>query len=153
MYAVLRNPGSGATIRPLTAGDYESWLGLWDGNNLGTRNDQVTAQTWARLIDPDFPVRGIIAELDDKLAGLLHYVLHPTTGSLSNVCYMQDVYVDPAFRKKGIAKALLSELARCGKQEGWTRIYWLAEAQNEAAQGLYKNIGVKLNFTLHVMPV
>ena len=139
-------------IRPPENRDFPDWLPLWDGNNLGTRDEAVTSETWSRLIDENSPVHGLVAEKAGKLVGLVHYIVHPTTGSLKDVCYMQDVYVEPEHRGKGIAKALIKELAAIGqKNKSWTRIYWLAEANNEAAQKLYETIGVKLDFTLHVM--
>ncbi len=140
-------------IRPLEQNDFPAWLPFWDDNNLGVRNEEVTTETWSRLIDPDYPVHGLCALKDGTLAGFVHYVIHPTTGSIAPICYMQDVYTDPALRRQGIAKALIEELAKIGRQEKWGRIYWLAETGNEAAQTLYKNIGVKLDFTLHVMPL
>lgn len=138
-------------IRAIENRDFPDWLPLWDGNNLGVREEAVTSETWSRLIDPDSRVHGLIAEKDGQLIGLVHYITHPTTGSLNDVCYMQDVYVDPAFRRKGIAKKLIEELSGIGKREKWARIYWLAEGDNEATQNLYQDIGVKLNFTLHIM--
>ncbi len=140
-------------IRPLEPNDFPDWLPLWDGNNQGQRNEAVTTETWARLTDPDYPVFGLCAENSGKMAGILHYILHPTTGSIQPVCYMQDLYVDPRARQKGIGKALVQELAGLGKAEKWARLYWLAEEDNKAAQKLYKNLGVKLNFSLHVMPL
>ena len=140
-------------IRPIQSSDYEQWLPLWDGNNMGTRDDAVTAQTWARLNDENAPVCGLVAEEEGVILGLVHYILHPTTGALNDVCYMQDVYVDPSQRKGGIAKKLVTHLSAIGAQKGWARLYWLADADNAAAQALYKNIGVKLNFTLHILPL
>ena len=139
-------------IRAIENRDFPDWLPLWDGNNQGTRDEAVTSETWSRLIDRNFPVFGLVAEKDAALVGLLHYVVHPTTGSLKDVCYMQDVYVEPAHRKGGIAKAMIEELVVIGKSQGdWARLYWLAEAENEAAQRLYQKIGAKMNFTLHMM--
>ncbi len=140
-------------IRTLAAEDFPAWLPLWDGNNQGVRKEDVTAETWSRLIDDDFPVHGFCAELKGEMVGLVHYVLHPTTGSIEPVCYMQDVFVNPDYRSKGIARALVSELSKKAFKENWARMYWLAEDDNQAAQALYKNIGVKLNFTFHVLPI
>lgn len=140
-------------IRPLERNDFPDWLPLWDGNNKGERNEAVTTETWSRLTDPDFPVRGLCAELNGDMVGLVHYVLHYTTGSIAPVCYMQDVYVDPSMRKKGIARVMVMELSKIAFKEKWGRMYWLAEENNEAAQALYENIGVKLNFSLHVLPI
>jgi ribosomal protein S18 acetylase RimI-like enzyme len=141
------------TIRPLHTGDYQNWLPLWNGNNDGHYDAIVTDETWRRLNDPDFPVFGLCAELDGAMAGLVHYVLHPTTGNLKLICYMQDVYVSPEFRQRGIARALVTDLAARALKQGWARVYWLADTQNTAAQNLYKNLGVKLDFTLHVLPI
>lgn len=141
------------TIDDLRAEDHSDWLRLWDGNNGGARNDAVTHETWNRLLNPIFPVHGFAARVDGKMAGLMHYILHPVTGHIHPVCYMQDLYTDPAFRRQGIAKMLVAHLAATGRREEWARLYWLAEAKNEAAQRLYRDIGFKLDFTLHVMPL
>lgn len=141
-----------AKIRAIENRDFPQWLPLWDGNNLGARDDDTTSKTWERLINPDAAVYGLVAENEGKLLGLLHYVVHPTTGSIKDVCYMQDVYVDREHRGQGIARQLIEELAVIGQShKKWARLYWLAEADNEVAQGLYKTIGTKLDFTLHMM--
>lgn len=140
-------------IRPLRPEDFPDWLPLWDGNNDGKRRENITTETWARLIDPDVDVHGLGAFQDDVMLGLVHYVVHPVTGSIEPVCYMQDLYVDPKHRQKGVARALVKALSEIGKKENWNRMYWLAETNNIAAQNLYKNLGVKLNFTLHVWPI
>lgn len=138
-------------IRNLEHRDFPDWLALWDGNNLGLRDEAVTSQTWTRLVDPASPVCGLAAEKDGALVGLVHYILHPTTGALRDVCYMQDVYVVPEARRQGIARKLITHLAALGKQERWARIYWLSERTNKSAQALYKSLGTRLDFTLHMM--
>ncbi len=140
-------------IRPLEPNDFPDWLPLWDGNNMGDRNEEVTTETWARLIDPDSQVNGLGAFKGSAMVGLVHYILHPSTGYIEPVCYMQDVYTDPAQRGKGVASALVEELAKIARREKWGRMQWVAEDNNEAAQALYKNIGVKLDFSLHVLPL
>ena len=138
-------------IRPLEHNDFPAWLPLWDANNLGQRDEAVTSETWSRLIDPASKVCGLVAEDQGKIVGLLHYVLHPTTGAIADVCYMQDVFVAEEQRGKGVAKKMVQALAAEGRKKKWARMYWLAESNNEAAHGLYKNLGVKLNFTLYMM--
>lgn len=141
------------TIRPLMFNDFPSWLPLWDDNNMGQRNEAVTTSTWERLNDEAVPVYGLCALKGSEMVGILHYVLHYTTGSIEPACYMQDVFTAPEFRGQGIAKAMIAALAKTGATEKWSRLYWLADNNNEAAQGLYKNIGVKLDFGLHILPL
>jgi len=139
-------------IRNVQAEDFPAWLTLWNANNLGQKNEAVTTQTWTRLNDETSPVHALVVEDKGALVGLLQYVLHPTTGSIEDICYMQDVFVVPDHRGKGIARKMIRELERIGNAEKWARIYWLAEASNDAAQALYKSLGQRLDFTLHILP-
>ncbi len=141
------------SVRAFEDHDFEQWLPLWAGNNQGHIDEAVTAETWNRLLTSIYPVHGFGAFENHEMVGLLHYILHPVTGHIDPVCYMQDVYTDPDHRRKGVARALIEQLTRTGRLEQWARIYWLAEADNEAAQALYKTIGVRLNFSLHVLPL
>ncbi|QQG36605.1 MAG: GNAT family N-acetyltransferase [Micavibrio aeruginosavorus] len=139
-------------IRGLKPEDYDHWLVLWDANNQGHVNQAVTNSTWERLIENQ-QVCGLGAFQDNRMVGLVHYILHPVTGHLKPVCYMQDLFIDPQHRRKGIGRQLVAALATQGRKEGWARLYWLAEEKNKEAQSLYKNLGLKLDFTLHVLPL
>ena len=140
-------------VRPVQSGDYDLWLPLWLENMEHQVKQEVTDATWASLCDDETPVYGLGIFDQDSLSGILHYILHPTTGSLNPVCYMQDLYIDPSCRRQGLARELLTKLVEIGRQARWERIYWIASEDNENAQKLYKNIGVKLNFTFHVLPL
>ncbi len=140
-------------IRPLEPNDFPNWLPLWDGNNMGQRHEAVTTETWARLIDESSAVHGLCALQNGEMAGIIHYITHPTTGSIEPACYMQDVYVAENFRQQGIAKALVEKLAVIAKREQYSRLYWFADNGNEAAQKLYRTLGMKLDFALHIMPL
>ena len=141
-------------IRPLVLEDYSKWLPLWNGNNLGQHNEDVTAKTWERLCDPkNTQVNGLAADMGGRLLGITHYILHPTTGHINQVCYMQDVYVDPAHRRKGIAKRMVEELTKIAVREKWARMYWLTQTGNLEAKAMYESFGVKLDFSFYVVPI
>jgi ribosomal protein S18 acetylase RimI-like enzyme len=138
-------------IRALEFNDFTEWLPVWDANNEGHKNENVTAQTWQRLCDKDSPVCGLAAFEGDHIVGILHYILHPTTGHISHACYMQDLFTLPKHRKKGIAKKMLQALLQEHKKQKWARIYWVAKEDNAAAQKLYDGFGKKLDFSFHVL--
>lgn len=73
-------------------------------------------------------------------AGLAHTIMHPHTFSLRSVCYLEDLWVTPSARGRGVATALIDHLSRVGKSEGWRRIYWETGLNNEAAQRLYERL-------------
>ncbi len=141
-------------VRSLKFEDFADWLPLWDGNNLGVRDKDVTAATWARLCDPEnMQVNGLCATLDGAMVGIVHYILHPTTGHIHPVGYMQDVYVDPAHRRTGVGRRLVEEVVKIGKREKWARMYWLTEDGNKEAEAMYAHFGMKLDFTFYVLPI
>ena len=55
--------------------------------------------------------------------------------------YLEDLYVKPKFRGRGIGRALLAHLARLAKECGCGRIEWAVLDWNEPAIKLYKSIG------------
>jgi ribosomal protein S18 acetylase RimI-like enzyme len=142
-------------ISKLQPDDYHHWLPLWQANMEHSVSDTVTAETWQRICDPHSTVNGLCSRDADHqpITGICHFITHATTGNIKPVCYMQDLYVDPAHRRKGIARKLVTYLAALGTTQEWARIYWLAESKNEAAQQLYQSLGLKLDFTLHVLPL
>jgi len=139
----------------LQASHYDEWLPLWKANMEFSATEEVTALTWSRICDPDSSVGGIgIRQAEGgQLVGICHYIIHPTTGNVKLVCDMQDLYVMPEVRGQGLGRTLVAALAEMGRREDWARLYWLAETENEAAQRLYLSLGLKLDFTVHVLPL
>lgn len=141
-------------IRPLVRADYDQWLPLWQENCDHKIADDVTAETWRRLTHPKEQMFGLCAHAPDgTLAGILHYILHPTTGQIEPVCYMQDLFVAPACRRMGVGKRLVWALQDTGKTHGWARIYWIAANDNPAAVALYKTLGIRVDFGFYVLPI
>ena len=142
-----------ATIRLFEEGDFDTWKPLWQMNMDDQVDDKITQTTWRRICNKKDTVFGMGLFENDELKGFLHYILHPTTGALNPVCYMQDLFVHPDHRRSGYAKDLLRTLVERGKLQRWERIYWIADNKNKQAQDLYKDIGVKIDFSFHVLPI
>jgi len=133
-----------ATVRPLAEGDRAAWLPLWLGylEFYETKLDaRITEATWARLLDPHERMFGLVAETDGKIVGLLNYVLHANTWSVSPVCYLEDLFVAPDGRGQGAGRALIAALADLGRAAKWRRIYWQTRSSNATARQLYDKIG------------
>lgn len=139
-------------IRSLERKDYDAWLPLWNENSLNQISKDVTTETWRRLNNPKETVFGLgFFDQNELLCGILHYILHPTTGFKEPACYMQDLYTAKDRRRQGIAKQLVLELNAIGLKQNWARIYWFAENGNENVQNLYKNLGIPMDFTLFML--
>ncbi len=57
--------------------------------------------------------------------------------------YLEDLFVRPAFRGRGIGTALLVHLARLAKQRGCARLEWWVLDWNEPAIRFYKRLGAE----------
>lgn len=55
--------------------------------------------------------------------------------------YLEDVYIKPDYRGKGIGKAVMTYLARLAKERGYKRFEWSVLDWNEPAIRFYKNLG------------
>ncbi|MDE2018497.1 MAG: GNAT family N-acetyltransferase [Hyphomicrobiales bacterium] len=58
--------------------------------------------------------------------------------------YLEDLYVRPAHRGRGIGKALLARLAARCMENGWTRLQWSVLDWNAPSIEFYKSLGAVL---------
>ncbi len=127
-------------IRDATTGDREAFLALWQGylDYYGvTLAPEVTAATWARLMDPASPVKARLAEAGGKVRGFAVHLHHPSTWVLTEDCYLEDLFVAPDARGQGLGRALIDDLIALARARGWGRVYWHTRIDNERARALY----------------
>src|SRR5215469_230415 len=101
------------TVRAATSADEPRWLELWEGYNAFYQADvpeSVTQATWRRILDPAAPVLGRVAEADGRVVGFSNSVLHESTWAAAPICYLEDLFVDPAVRGSGVGRLLLQDL-------------------------------------------
>jgi GNAT superfamily N-acetyltransferase len=128
-------------IRPIKETDEQRWRELWDGYTRFYErepDEAITRHTWARILDPACPVHAIVAEDDSgHVLGFANYVLHENTSSLTPVCYLEDLFVDPKRRAAGMGRSLIDWLVEEMHRQGWSRLYWHTKENNYRARGLY----------------
>jgi len=83
----------------------------------------------------------LIAEHDGSPAGFALFFHNFSTFLGKPGIYLEDLYVNPAFRGAGIGKKLLVHLARLAKRRGCGRLEWWVLDWNEPSIGFYKNLG------------
>ena len=83
---------------------------------------------------------GLLALRDGQAAGLVHYIFHPHNWRLEDVCYLQDLYTDPAFRGGGVGRALIEAVYEAADKRGAPSVYWLTQDFNDTARVLYDRV-------------
>ena len=142
-------------IRPVEARDEARWRNLWDAYTRFYERDpseELTVSTWARIFDPSVPVYAIVAE-DDRagVVGIANYLIHESTSALRPVCYLQDLFVDPAARGSGVGAQLIDWLIAEMAVQGWSRLYWHTKEDNYRARGLYDKYNRQSGFLRYVV--
>lgn len=84
-----------------------------------------------------------MAEWEGALAGFALWYFNYSTWQGRSGLYLEDLFVRPAFRGRGIGKALLVHLARCAVAEGCGRFQWQVLDWNTPAIAFYESLGAK----------
>ena len=86
-------------------------------------------------------VYGHVAEVDGEIAAVaLWFVNFSTWDGVAGI-YLEDLFVRPRFRRRGLARALLAALARECLDNGYTRLSWAVLNWNSDAIALYDGVG------------
>jgi GNAT superfamily N-acetyltransferase len=106
--------------------------------------DQCTVtetQISAALFGDSPTARGHVAEVDGEVAAMALWFLNFSTWDGVAGIYVEDLFVRPRFRRRGLARALLSVLATECVDNGYTRLSWAVLNWNSEAIALYDGIG------------
>jgi GNAT superfamily N-acetyltransferase len=137
------------TVRAATREDFASWEPLWDGYTRFYEREpdaKLTAVTWQRFFDPYEPMSVLVAELNGKIVGIVHYLFHRSTSMIEPTCYLQDLFTADSLRGKGVGHALIEAVYKNAKDAGATRVYWMTHETNTAAMMLYDKVAEKSGF-------
>jgi GNAT superfamily N-acetyltransferase len=139
---------SGLNIRPVTPDDMELLANLVRELAVYEKLEEyakATPEDFRRnLFGPRPAAEAAIAEVDGEPIGFaLWFTTFSTFRGLPGI-YLEDLYVRPQHRGRGIGKALLAMLARLAADRGCGRLEWAVLNWNEPAIGFYCAIGAKL---------
>ncbi len=142
-------------IRKIQAHDEPRWRLLWEGYCLFYERELseiATNHTWQRIMEEASPVRAIVAEAPGVgVIGMANYILHENTWTLTPVCYLEDLFVDPDQRAEGVGEQLIQWLVGEMKAQGWSRLYWNTKENNYRARGLYDKFMPHSGFLRYVI--
>jgi GNAT superfamily N-acetyltransferase len=136
-------------IRMAREADFAQWLPLWKAYQVFYKTEipeATTATTWKRFHDPAEPMHCAVAELDGYLVGTVHYIRHRSCWTVGDYVYLQDLYVDPAIRGKGVGRALIEHVYASASEAGAARVWWLTHESNAQAMQLYDHVADKSGF-------
>jgi GNAT superfamily N-acetyltransferase len=95
----------------------------------------------ATLFGPTPAAEVLIADVDGAPAGFALFFHNFSTFLGQAGIFLEDLYVRPEFRARGVGRALLAHLAALARERGCGRLEWSVLDWNTDAIGFYRRIG------------
>ncbi len=136
-------------IRPATVADTALIVhfirGLAEYEKLSHEVTADEAQIRAQLFPADGrpPAECVLAFSDGQPAGFALFFTNFSTFLAKPGLYLEDLFVEPDLRGRGIGKSLLLHLAKLANQRGCGRMEWSVLDWNQPAIDFYESIGAR----------
>ncbi len=144
-------------VRPLQPSDKADWQRLYDGYHRFYDRPDLPQDFFDGCFDRlmagdarDF--HALVAEGDDGLLGLTHYLFHPHMWFPEGACYLQDLFTSDQARGRGVGRALIECVYAAADAAGVPRVYWLTQETNYAGRMLYDRVGTRSPFIRYNRP-
>jgi GNAT superfamily N-acetyltransferase len=132
-------------IRPATVDDLPALLGLIRELAAYERlADQVVAteaDLQATMFGPRPTAEALLADIEGALVGFAVFFHNYSTFVGKPGLYLEDLFVKPGFRRRGVGKALFTTLARLAIERGCGRFEWSVLDWNAPAISFYRSVG------------
>lgn len=99
------------------------------------------AQLAAALFGPSPALFCHVADVDGAAAGCALWFRSFSTWRGVHGLYLEDLFVRPSFRGRGLGRALLARLAAECREHGYARLEWAVLNWNEPSIGFYRALG------------
>jgi GNAT superfamily N-acetyltransferase len=133
------------TIRPAALNDVDEILALIYELALYEKAPEEAKATREQIIESFFSsdpkVFCEIVEVDGAVAGFAIWFLNYSTWQGKHGIYLEDLFVRPQYRGKGLGKALLKHLAAICEERGYGRFQWWVLDWNQPAIDFYRSLG------------
>lgn len=136
-------------IRPATEDDVPVLLALVAELAAYEMEPQAATGTRADYVAALFPknhapaVTAFVAESDGEVVGMAIWFVTFSTWTARHGLWLEDLYVKPKHRGKGLGTDLMSALAQVCKQRGYPRMEWTVLDWNTPAIEVYRHLGAE----------
>ena len=139
-------PAADLSIRPAGEADVPAILALIRAlAEYGHAASGAVAITEALLREAMFgsprTVEVLLASVGQEIAGFAMFFHNFSSWRGRRGIFLEDLFVHPEMRRRGVGRALLAELARIALRRNCARIEWLVVDWNQPAIDFYRSLG------------
>jgi GNAT superfamily N-acetyltransferase len=139
---------SSVIVRAATATDAAEVVRLAQSLSIadGGRPSRLTEDNYRRDgFGPDPAFAALVAEIDDRIVGYALYFSGYDTDRATRGVYLSDLYVDLAWRRRGVGRALMQKTACACKDLGGEWMFWSVLKRNKHARKFYRTMAPELS--------
>lgn len=134
------------TIRPIIEADFEQLITLFQEFATFEKRPHLMVNSLEKMQAEKAYFNGLVA-IDtegDTIVGYVTYFFCYYTWS-GKALYMDDLYITPAFRGKGLGSDLIQKVIAFAKDNNCSKLKWQVSDWNTLAIEFYKNLGAEID--------
>ena len=139
-------------IREIRLADKDVWEALYRGYGDFYKvemNEKILKTVWEWIHDNNHDVSGLAYEQDNQIVGIAHYRKMPSPLRGKYIGFLDDLFVDPNHRRKGIGKKMIEELNVISRRNNQNLVRWITRDDNTKAKSLYEKLSKKTNWEVY----
>ncbi|KAJ5087556.1 hypothetical protein N7456_011172 [Penicillium angulare] len=134
------------SITKLNHDDLNEWAALFKdyikfyGTSLP---EEQYEKTFQRILDSESDLNALVMRerqgesQETKMVGIAHFFPQQTPWSEKQMMLLNDLFVDPSLRGKGLGRKMIQAVADLSKEMGCLRLQWVTKHDNVQARRLY----------------
>ena len=117
-------------------------------------DQDILDTVWLWIFDQDNAFYALVAKDDTGCClGLMHYRAMPSPLRGKLVGFLDDLFIKPEYRGKGVVDALYQALNNDAADKGWPFMRWITAENNYRGRGVYDKLSDKTQWVTYQMPV
>jgi GNAT superfamily N-acetyltransferase len=135
------------TIRPVQESDFQQVVDLFSAFALFEKQPEKMVNSVDRMMaEKEYFHCFVAVSDDDRILGYVTYFFAYYTW-IGKSLYMDDLYVKPEFRGKGVGTQLIQRVIGFAKESGCHKLRWQVSQWNSPAIAFYTSLGASIDDT------
>jgi GNAT superfamily N-acetyltransferase len=105
--------------------------------------DDVSASAWTQIITPGSGLFALLARSDERALGFANVSVTPFAWTAGPILFLQDLYVAPEARGRGLGSSLLQAVYDEADALGAAQVFWMVDELDADLQAFYARQGIR----------